>query len=842
MADLTSLEAPAHEAHTLPVMLPTGKLIGRDVILARVYSQLKENKPVLVYGASGIGKTALAATLASAYTELPGGVLWLNLDQTPFPEIVARIGRAFKLRDVAVSENPLNQVNAAMNAVLAAKPLVVFDGKIDIEACSEFIMRCTSKLPVLLINDQELSGPWTSIPLGILEPDAAATLFKSLTPDQTEGVDDLMAAVDGIPFAIMVAAGAVRSKKQTPSAFLAALPKRPDITAPLLTLTASFSTLSSALQGLLLMMGATFRGEASAELLSLIANASEDVVSQALGLLVQQHLVERFQRGSTPYYRLHAITYTFAQTWLRGSGRLEGLQNKVRDAVVSYAQKYATTPDRLAVEMDNFLAAARWSADQGDRDVASQLTVALMQAGDFVKSRGYVYELVLLRRLAASSTSAFPAYGEPKAPIPPSSTADETADEEDFEEPEDLPDEDAEFKDEPDEIDQWQPVATMQPIPPPSTLGEEEDEDVEDEDVEDEIAPIEEDEEESEPISDELDRLRAQLRDARQTGNRANQAALLSQMGQEQIARGQETEAISSYSEALNLYEGLNDNSGMLATLEALAALTAKTDNSEAAVLHATRGVKLAEQLQDDASQRNLQTILGDARQQLGESDDAIQAYSEALDLARAADDKSDEAMILYKLGYAHLDNGDPDAALQSFEDALTRFREQGRRDYEGRTLAGLGAASGDAEHWTEAIKFYTSALYIARELKDPDEEMLRLSDLGRAAVEAHQLGQAVLRYRQALHLAYASNDRENIVSTTVDLARLLVESQRHLDITEMLVDEAFKFDPNDRDLKRLQERIQDERPTVSPALQQAQVAGSAQDYAANAYTLLENA
>ena len=107
--------------------------------------------------------------------------------------------------------------------------------------------------------------------------------------------------------------------------------------------------------------------------------------------------------------------------------------------------------------------------------------------------------------------------------------------------------------------------------------------------------------------------------------------------------------------------------------------------------------------------------------------------------------------------------------------------------------------------------------------------------------MQAHQLGQAVLRYRQALHLAYTSGNRENIVSTTVDLGRLLVESQRHLDITELLVDAALKYDPNDRDLKRLKERIQDEREVLAPEIQQVLVGGTAQEYAANAYALLDN-
>ncbi len=839
MADLTSHEAPAHEAHALPVMLPPGKLIGRDVILARVYSQLKENKPVLVYGAPGIGKTALAATLASAYTELPGGVLWLNLRNAPFPEVLARVGRAYNLREVATSENPLSAVSPAMNALAAAKPMIVFDGQINPQTVTEFIMRLPTPLPILLVNDSEISGPWANVPLGILEIDAAAVMVRQLAPEQSEGLHDLVTTLDAIPFALTTAAGAIRAKKQTPAAFLATLPKRPDATPSLLALTASFGTLSNPLQGLLLLFGATFRGEASAELFSLIANAPEDTVNQALGLLTQQHLVERFQRYGKPYYRLHAITQTFAQTWLRGSGRLEGLQNKVRDAILAYARKYSGAPDRLAAEMDNLLAAAQWAADQGDREVANGLVVALTQSSDFVNARGYVYELLLLRRLAASSTSAFPAYGTTPAPITY---------------PDDGDAEDAELEDEDELEDDAQAV---RPIPAEDEDDfdeddydedgdEDEDEDEADADMDMDMDADEDEDEASEPlgppsIPDELERLRAQLVNERLGGNRRQQADLLIAIGKEHIRRGQDNEAISVFSEAVNLYEALNNNAGLLASLEEIAELTAKTDNSQAAVLHATRGIQLADQLGDEDSQRKLLAILGDARQQLGESEAAIHAYSEALDLARTNGDRASEALIQYKLGFAQLDNGDATAAGKSWEDALTLFREQGRRDYEGRTLAALGTASGEQEHWNEAINFYTSALHIARELKDRDEELLRLSDMGYALVQAHQLGQAVLRYRQALHLAYASGTRENIVSTTVDLARLLVESQRHLDVTELLVDAALDYDPNDRDLRRLKERIEDERPTVPETLAQVPVGGTAEDYAANAYSLLEN-
>ncbi len=882
MADLTSHEAAAHESHALPVMLPPGKLVGRDAILAQVYSQLKENKPVLIYGESGIGKTALAATLARAYTELPGGVLWLNVDDTPFPELLARIGRAYNLKDLATSDNPVSLVASAISTLVANKPLVVLDGLVNLPAASELAMRCSGKLPLLLVNEQQIAGPWTAVALDKLETPAAAAIFAHLAPDQHEGLDDLLTALGGVPLAIVVAAAAIRAKGQTPAAFLAALPKRPEVPPALLALTAAFGTLSSALQGLLLLMGATFRGEASPELFSLIAGAPEATITQALNGLAQQHLVERVERYGKPYYRLHPLTYTFAQSWLRGSGRLDGLQAKIRDAMLSYAHQFSAAPNRLAAEMDNFLAVSQWAADAGDREVANQLALTLMQAGDFVNGRGYVYELLLLRRLAASSTSAFPAYTEAPMPLPFAENdeeEEESGESEPFEsdvideddEDEDLIEDEAEVVDEviddeeaadedqaEDSLQRLSPVPTAPPTSIPVDEDEESDadeaEDEADEDFDDELDTIEEveDFEESEPIEDsepvsppededELVRLRASLVQARQDGNRREQAELLSSIGKEQVKRGQETEAISSYAEAVNAYEALDDQPGLLATLEVLADLAVKTENSQAAVLHAARGVELAEDLGNEASQRKLLTILGDARQQLGESEEASQNYAEALDLARTADDQASAAVILYKLGYAQLDSGAPNDAMKTWEDALTAFREQGRRDYEGRALAGLGTASGELERWSEATRFYNSALHIAREIKDRDEELLRLVDLGYAAVQSHQLGQAVLRYRQALHLAYQSGSRENVVSTTVDLGRLLVESQRHLDITDLLVDAALKYDANDRDLKRLKERIQDEREVLAPEIQQVPVSGTAQEYAANAYTLLEN-
>src|SRR5690606_37002430 len=219
--------------------------------------------------------------------------------------------------------------------------------------------------------------------LGKLEPDHSIALFKLLAEitdnSQDTSINELANTLNFTPFALVVAAGAVKATKQSVAEFLAALPQTPGatVTPQLLALTASFRGLNNALQGLLLVLGATFTGAASAEMISLIGSAPQETITQALTMLVQRQLVERIYRYGQPYYRLHPITHAFTQSWLRGSNRLETLQDKVRDSVLEYARKYSTADstayDRLAAEMDLIVATARWSAESGNRDVANQL-------------------------------------------------------------------------------------------------------------------------------------------------------------------------------------------------------------------------------------------------------------------------------------------------------------------------------------------------------------------------------------------------------------------------------------------------------------------------------------
>lgn len=885
MAEFTPHEAPAHDARSLPVMMPAQKLIGRERTLAHIFSQLKAATPVLLYGAAGIGKTAIAASMAAAYSEMPAGALWFDVANAPLNELIARVGRAYKDHDIANVETPAVNITAAGLLLTREKPLIVLDGTAhNVAALNEFVTRAAVGLPVLIVADEEIASPnWRSLRIARLEPDQAAALFRQMADLKTGNADDaaiaeLVTALNFVPFALGVAAGAVKSSNGTvtPASFLASLPSMQGaaVNPQLQALTAAFRTLPNALQGILLVMGATHTGAATASLLATVANAPVETLNAAMLQLLDRALIERDHRYGEPFYRVHPLIFTFASTWLRGSGRLEALQQRVADSLLAYARRHSATEtgtgtthhDRLAAEMDNFVATAQALATSGNRDFAAQITAALMNAGDFVNQRGYVYELLSMRRLAAQSTSAFPAHSTTPTQRPPEVMQSATDNEDELID-DDLIDDEL--------IDDEEDTGYI-----PSALmdnDDDEDDDLpldDDDDPEADVIGFDDAPAPSQPplfVSvaptmtprpltaeplDEMTRLRTALMSARQSTDRRKQAETLMQIGTLQERDATDTEAVPTYSEALTLYEGLNDQPGMLAALDRLAALTSRMDNAQAALLHATRGAQIADLLRDTLRQMRLLTIVGDERQTLGESEAAIRAYTGALEIAEASDDARNAALLRFKLGYAYLDDGQPEAAITVWEEALTRFRQQERRDYEGRVLGGLGTANAELNRWAEAINFHKSALHIAREVAngsttDADEETLQLTSLGYAHVRAHEagqaaadgtnhLGQAVLRYRQALHLAYTGGSRENIVSTTVDLARLLAESPKHMGIAEMLIDSALLIDPHDRDLRKWKDRITADRTRLGDAAAPI-MQGSARDYAENAYRLLEN-
>jgi predicted ATPase/DNA-binding SARP family transcriptional activator len=228
--------ADGHRAVHLPGRLTD--LIGRDDELARLTDLTEHHDLVTIVGTAGCGKTRLAIEVArSAARSAPDGVWFVELATVTDPTAVADVVMA----TIGISEPTVGTIVATLRSYLRDRQvLLVMDN------CEHLLPAIRLLLPSLLDPDSQsrflttsreplgLDGEvvWTLAPLAVSDPgptaspesgspSSAAQVFlarvRSLdstfleSPEALAEVEAICAAVDGIPLAIELAAGRIRS-------------------------------------------------------------------------------------------------------------------------------------------------------------------------------------------------------------------------------------------------------------------------------------------------------------------------------------------------------------------------------------------------------------------------------------------------------------------------------------------------------------------------------------------------------------------------------------------------------------------------------------------------------
>ncbi len=880
MAELRPLEAPVTAIADLPLRRP-GRPFGRDDILKKLFSELQQNQKAVLHGASGIGKTTIAATIANVYAQQSNqSVLWLNSYNPPLAELIVRSGRAYRANDISNSPNPLDEAPALASLLNQHQPLIVLDGEIQASVLAQFVEGCAADIPLIVTTSEALqSDSWRNQAIGGLADVDAIKLFKQKASIKSGQFDTIVYSiaerVNFEAYPLVLAARSMIISRQSPHDFnenlhelLDSLGNKGTIAA----LTASYRSLNQRLRDLLLRVGGTLRGEGSAAFLSQVSGLSATNFDQAMAMLHRLFLVDRFYRYGKPYYRLHPLVHDFLKIWSQNINSIDLIRADIKNTIREYLKTESTATEakmRLATELDNFIATARWAAEHGDRGLAADLAAALSDLDGFVGSDGYRYELSLLEAISAGElltddddeTAVVEVEDDAAIEIAPAAEDDEPQLEE-AEAPalvdaslqsmniDQLRDALDRARETSRQLDILKAIAKLQ-----ISQGQENEALT----TYSDLLEIYEADEDKAGVLETLDmlaglliridlrptaleqvKLGAALSLARQHRDSARLLRILRIIGKAQISQGYESEAVTTYSAVLEIYEADEDKAGVLETLDMLAGLLIRTEATLTAFTHIQRGLQLAQELDDLDTEMHLQITRGDAHQELGESVSAVEAYELALSVARERDDKQNEALILYKLGLAHLGTEDAARAIQVLEQANDLFKQQSNRAMEGRVLRELGSAHAALERWSEAVNFNTSALYIAREVQDKQQEARQLRHLGQLLIEAKRLPEALTRYRQALHVVYQGEKAADIVAVVVELVTLMMRNLHLVSIAELLVDDAMTYDETSRDILRLRDEIAAAKKRAEENnIMLAEVAGTAKDYAAYAYDQL---
>jgi len=362
------------------------ELIGRGTVLERLEAEVKQKSTVL-HGFGGVGKTALAAELATRTLDT-GAVLWLHAGRSSEAELFDAARQA-----LGVSGGNPKDLTTALGQIA----LFIIDDVWNVQAVTSLCAVLPTGLPVLATSRQRLPG-FTRVELSGLARDDARQLLGATaqTTLSESSADELCHVLSDHPFALRLAGTQLRGGA-TPQNVLARLAGAPHtLQAPKswrdeeresisALLAASLETLSDAAYDAFLGIGALGSSAVTPELLALCLRRTPDETETALDELQTQALAERRTNPGSDVvrYLLHDLSYSFA----RHNGTLRA--GSVLRACRTFVSENVHTFELLGAEMPNIVGALETARDQGQREVLVEVMAQLVIGDAYFSARGH---------------------------------------------------------------------------------------------------------------------------------------------------------------------------------------------------------------------------------------------------------------------------------------------------------------------------------------------------------------------------------------------------------------------------------------------------------------------
>ncbi|MET8850328.1 tetratricopeptide repeat protein [Amycolatopsis sp. NPDC004625] len=226
---------------------------------------------------------------------------------------------------------------------------------------------------------------------------------------------------------------------------------------------------------------------------------------------------------------------------------------------------------------------------------------------------------------------------------------------------------------------------------------------------------------------------------ARELGDRSSEAFALNELGIVRLVDGNYHAAVAAHREALHIYQELGNELGQADAWNELGIARRTMGDFDGAIEANTRAVQGYRQAGDGFHESFALNSLAVGWRLVGKYRKAIDAHEQALAISRTLGDRLGEAVGLNELGAAQHRIGDLAAAEQSQVQALEIYRDLGNRLGEAEALNHIGGLLVATDRVDEAVAHYEGALALARAVNSPLEEARALYGLGRCAARSAQ-------------------------------------------------------------------------------------------------------
>ncbi len=176
------------------------------------------------------------------------------------------------------------------------------------------------------------------------------------------------------------------------------------------------------------------------------------------------------------------------------------------------------------------------------------------------------------------------------------------------------------------------------------------------------------------------------------------------------------------------------------------------------ALEHFEASVKIAREAGDRQGLKNRLNNTGSLYLLTGRFDLALERFGEALEIARNFGDKNFEAAVLSNIGETYLRRGDPKEALKNFRQAQSALDREAHPDLHIRILSNLAQAYGKMGNYPQALNHFRLAIRTAQKGEDgPQKTAALIRDYNRMGAFLQEMGDpaaALGLHQSAIELA----------------------------------------------------------------------------------------
>ena len=231
------------------------------------------------------------------------------------------------------------------------------------------------------------------------------------------------------------------------------------------------------------------------------------------------------------------------------------------------------------------------------------------------------------------------------------------------------------------------------------------------------------------------------------SGNITSQSSLLNNIGTIYAHLGNYEKSILNYELALRICEEIGDIRGKVTCLNNLGQIYENRNLNQKAKEYYISALELSEELDQKAMlHNNIGKILVSE-----DSNNAILHYKKALKIAELLGDLQGENILYNNIGRVLNEKGDFDSALTMFKKSITVAEKIGDISKKAGALSNVGSVYLAQKKWEQALVYFQEALHLEEKMGNPHLTGIYYNNAGMIYQQTGQIDKAIEMYKSSL-------------------------------------------------------------------------------------------